>query len=361
MSRISNRQLVIAFLACRLSSDMITLPAAMIKYGTERFYAILLAKIVLLAVYLPVIFVSLKYKGDSVITTALRRNKAFGIILGVIMSVIITAVGVQTILSLQKYVTDTLLNTIMAWSGITVITAAAVYGAVKGLSAVTRSAVFAAAVFVLLIVLIALTMWDKINTGYLYPALVNDGEYFLRCSLSEISMNSEVLIFAVITDEIRSKPHRTVLYYIPVLLVLLEGINLIYNLILGPYMSEIQYPLYIISSLSDIVIFQRLDGIDAVVWLMCGVIKTALLIYCVGKIYTVCSARPRTNRFIVLYGVFLIALCLIFGSEQTIYNRLSAFMNSGVHIILGAIIVPVAVLIAGKKAAGGKVKSNDKI
>ena len=89
MSRISNRQLVIAFLACRLSSDMITLPAAMVRYGTERFYAILLAKIVLLAVYLPVIFVSIKYKGDSVITAAVRRNKAFGVILGVIMTIII--------------------------------------------------------------------------------------------------------------------------------------------------------------------------------------------------------------------------------------------------------------------------------
>ena len=361
MSRISNRQLVIAFLACRLSSDMITLPAAMVRYGTERFYAILLAKIVLLAVYLPVIFVSLKYKGDSVITAAVRRNKAFGVILGVIMTIIITAVGVQTILSLQKYVTDTLLSTIMAWSGITVITAAAVYGAVKGLSAVTRSAVFAAAVFVLLIVLIAVTMWDKIEMGYLYPAFINDGEYFLKCSLSEISMNSEVLIFAVITDEIRRKPHRTVLYYVPILLVLLEGLNLLYNLILGPYTSEVDYPLYIISSLSDIVIFQRLDGIDAVVWLMCGVIKMALLIYCVGKIYTVCAKKPRTNRFIMLYGVFLIALCLIFGSDKTVYNRLNAVMNSGVHIIIGGILVPLAVLIAGKRAAGGKVKNDGKI
>ena len=94
---------------------------------------------------------------------------------------------------------------------------------------------------------------------------------------------------------------------------------------------------------------------------MCGVIKTALLIYCVGKIYTVCSKKPRTNRFIILYGVFLIALCLIFGSEQTVYNRLNAVMNSGVHIIIGGILVPLAVLVAGKKASGGKVKNDGKI
>ena len=43
------------------------------------------------------------------------------------------------------------------------------------------------------------------------------------------------------------------------------------------------------------------------------------------------------------------------------YNRLNAVMNSGVHIIIGGIIVPLAVLIAGKKAAGGKVKNDGKI
>ena len=87
MSRISNRQLVIAFLACRLSAEMMTIPGEMARYGTDRFIVILLAKLVVALLYLPVIFVTLKFSGDSVITAAMRKNKAFGITAGVIMSV----------------------------------------------------------------------------------------------------------------------------------------------------------------------------------------------------------------------------------------------------------------------------------
>lgn len=359
MSRISNRQLVIAFLACRLSAEMTTIPGEMVRYGTDRFIVILLAKLVVALLYLPVIAVTLKFRGDSVITAAMRSNKAFGITAGVIMSVLLAMTAVQTVLSLQHYVTDTLLNNIVTVSGIAVITAAAVYGAVKGLSAVTRSSVFAAVIFGLLIFLIGVTMWDKTEPDYLYFSLANDRPYFFKSLISEISMNSEILIFAVITDELRRKPHRTVLDYLPILLVLLELLNLLYNLILGPYMSKVEYPLYIIASLSDIVLFQRLDGIDAIVWLMCGIIKTALLIYCIGRIYAVCSKKPRTKLALTVTGFLVFMLCIILGSDAGIYDRMTDVMNSGIHILLGGVVVPLIVLAAGRKKQSGRVKKND--
>lgn len=216
---------------------------------------------------------------------------------------------------------------------------------------------FAAAVFGLLIFLIGITMWDKVNPDFIYPAFIEDGRYFVKCTLSEISMNSEILIFAVITDEIRSKPHKTVLYYLPLLLVILEFLNLLYNLILGPYMSKIEYPLYIIASLSDIVIFRRLDGIDAIVWLMCGIIKTALIIYCVGRIYSVCSKKPDTKKAVVVYGAFIFMLCMVLGSDRTVYEHFSSVMSGGIHILLGGVAVPLTALVAGrKKQSGGEKK-----
>lgn len=100
----------------------------------------------------------------------------------------------QTVISIQHYITDTLLNNILTISGIAVLVAVSVYGALKGLSAVTRSSVFAAVVFGLLIFLIGVTMWDKVNPDFIYSAFIEDGRYFAKCTLSEISMNSEILI-----------------------------------------------------------------------------------------------------------------------------------------------------------------------
>ena len=160
MSRISNRQLVITFLACRLSAEMMTLSAETVLYGPDRFTAIFLAKIIAALLYIPLILVTLRFKGDSPITCAFRRNKIFGAAVGVILAVTLTATAVQTVISIQHYITDTLLNNILTISGIAVLVAVSVYGALKGLSAVTRSSVFAAAVFGLLIFLIGVTMWD---------------------------------------------------------------------------------------------------------------------------------------------------------------------------------------------------------
>ena len=144
-----------------------TMPAETVLYGPDRFTAILLAKIIAALLYIPLILVTLRFKGDSPITCAFRRNKVFGVAVGVILAVTLTATAVQTVISIQHYITDTLLNNILTISGIAVLVAVSVYGALKGLSAVTRSSVFAAAVFGLLIFLIGVTMWDKVNTPVL--------------------------------------------------------------------------------------------------------------------------------------------------------------------------------------------------
>ena len=101
MSRISNRQLVITFLACRLSAEMMTPSAETVLYGPDRFTAILLAKIIAALLYIPLILVTLRFKGDSTITSAFRRNKVFGAAVGVILAVTLTAAAVQTVISVE--------------------------------------------------------------------------------------------------------------------------------------------------------------------------------------------------------------------------------------------------------------------
>ncbi|MFR2153769.1 MAG: hypothetical protein ACLS48_02940 [[Eubacterium] siraeum] len=63
---------------------MMTLPAETVLYGPDRFTAILLAKIIAALLYIPLILVTLRFKGDSPITCAFRRNKVFGVAVGVI-------------------------------------------------------------------------------------------------------------------------------------------------------------------------------------------------------------------------------------------------------------------------------------
>ena len=341
--------MAIAFIASRLTTEMIMIPGELIRYGSDRFIAIFIAKLSVLLLYLPLLLLTKKYEGDNFLTAALRRNRIYGIILGVLFTVTVMSVTVNSVLNLQLYITDTLLGELLLISGVSLIIGAALYGAVKGVSAVTRTAVFGTAVFTLLIALILITMSDKLDFSYIYSSFIEDGNYFFRAFVSEESCNSEILVFAVLCSNVESKPNKAVYYYLAVIFVLLELVNLIYNLVFGPYLNELEYPLYVISSLSDIVVFQRLDGIDAIVWLLCGIIKIALLFISALQVYNTISKKQKSIWFIAIYGLLVTFICTIIGSDRRYYDLLQGILHSAVPLILAGTVIPLIVLFTGKK------------
>ena len=147
MSKISSKQLATAFVASRLTTEMIMIPGELIRYGSDRFIAILTAKLMVLILYIPMLLLTKKYEGDNFLSAAIRRNRIYGIILAVIFGIVLMSVTVNSVLNLQLYITDTLLGELLLISGVTLVIGASVYGAVKGVSAVSRTAVFGTAIF----------------------------------------------------------------------------------------------------------------------------------------------------------------------------------------------------------------------
>ena len=359
LNRINAKQLALAFIASRLTTEMIMRPGDLIRYGSERFIAILIAKLCVLILYLPLLFLTAKFRGDNFLTAALRRNRVYGVILSVIFGVILLSVTVNSILNLQLYITDTLLGEMLLISGVLIITAVSLYGAWKGASTITRTAVFGTAIFAFLVILIFVTMADKLDFAYLYPVYIDDGSYLFRAIISEISCNSEILVFAVLCKNITDKPSKAVYYSLAVIFVLLELVNLLYNLVFGPYLNELEYPLYVISSLSDVVVFQRLDGIDAIVWLLCGIIKISLLFTCAGELFKTSCGKGGRGRFLFFYGAVTVALCMITGSDRRYYDALQNILHTSLPLVLAGVVIPLVVLFTGKKASGKDVVNEE--
>lgn len=348
MNKISASRLIITFALTRLSAEMIIIPGELIRYGSDRFWALLFAKLAALILYIPAVLITVRFKGDNFFTAAFRRNKLFAFILGGVFSVGVGATVINTVLNLQMYISDTLLQTLLITPAVLIILAAAGYGAYKGFNAVTGSAIFAAGFYILLMVLIAVTSGDKAEFTYLYPAFIEDRNYFIKALLAEISCHSEILIFAVICNRVAGKPGK-VLYSLAVTLVLTELTNLLYNLVLGPYLDEVEYPLYLIASLSDIVIFQRLDGIDAIVWIFAAVIKAALLIGAVVQIYRDGAEKPKSNLFLICYCAVLAAVGIILAANRPVFDLFERVMNSAAVLIVTGTVIPLLSLIFGKK------------
>ena len=357
MNEISWKQLAALFVVTRASAEMTVIPGELILYGPDRFWSILAAKLIVFILFLPAIFMALRFKGEGFLVPAIRRNKIFGSILAILFMLSLTAVILETLINLQLYISDVIFDNMLFIIGVSVISIAAYYGALKGFSAISRCSIFALVMFAVLMVLIASTASDKADINYLYPSFIRDGEYFIRSMLAEISSCSEILIFVVFCGHVRSKPHNAVFLYLAAALVLLEGFTLLYNLILGPYLDHLEYPLYTISSMSDVVIFQRLDGIDSVVWVFCCIIKLALCLCAAHNIFTSFGSSPdklRQNILLAVYAVVLIGIAYFLGTDKERYDTFESMVHTSLHILVAGTLIPLTVLIAGKKRALAK-------
>ncbi len=361
MNKISWGQMTVLLIITRISAEMI-IPGELTRYGSDRFWSLLAAKLAVLMLFLPLIFLTVRFKGDNFLLPAIRRSKILGGALAVIFVVALAASTVETLVNLQLYVSDVIFDSMLFITGAAAVAAAAFYGALKGFSAISRSSIFALTLFAVLIVLITVTSWENMDVTFLYPSFIRDGNYFMKSFFSEISSCSEILVFAVFCKNIRSKPNRSVFFYLGAVLIILEGLNLLYNIILGPYLSALEYPLYYISSLSDIVIFQRLDGIDAVVWVFCGIIKLALLFAAAHDILSSFDTSPvklRRSIGLAVYAASIVGISFFIGTDKPRLDMFETFMHSALHIAVAGTLIPLIVLIAGKKRPQAKGEENE--
>ena len=64
-----------------------------------------------------------------------------------------------------------------------------------------------------------------------------------------------------------------------------------------------------------------------------------------------------SKKAVVVYGAFIFMLCMVLGSDRTVYEHFRSVMSGGIHILLGGVAVPLTVLVAGrKKQSGGEKK-----
>lgn len=352
MSKISYMQLAVTSYVTRLFTEMANLPSDAINYGPDRFWTILFAKLIVMLAYLPMIFVTIRFPEDNFITAAIRRSKAFGWVLGIVFILAVVLEIMVSLLNLEPYINDTVLSNVSYGLVLVLVLLVCLYAVFKGVQAISRTAVIILVLFGLLLIAMLITLGRYMDFVYLYPSFIENKENFVNSLIQEFSNNSELFIFAVVCAYVREKPAKSIFVYMPAMLVILELINLMYNLVLGPYVETVEYPFYMLASLSDIVIFQRLDGIDVVLWITTSVVKLSLLLFCCGEVIRNLTGKLTSRIFITVLTVAIAISGTIIGVNVTVTELLRSIILTGIPLLTGGVVIPLVVLIFGKKKEG---------
>ncbi|MBP3855739.1 MAG: GerAB/ArcD/ProY family transporter [Ruminiclostridium sp.] len=335
----------------RVFTEVSSLPWEHTEYGMQRFTAVILSFLLTGAVYIPAAAAIKHCGGESPITVIAGRSKLLSGFTGVLLSVFLLTAAAETGLRSHYYASVTVLDYAPPLYFCVTAGTALLFAVHKGLEASVRTGTIAAAIFVLLLVLIICALAGEFHTERLYPAFTDRPETLWSEVIKEFSRNSEFLIFAVLCGNVSSKALRTVPLYLGGSCLTILLMTFMYNTVFGHLTSRLMFPFYTLSSISDITLLHRLNGIDVTVWIMAGILKTALFSLSFGNIVRVCFGCSKAADIAsLLFGAAALALSELFTVIPALTGTAARICGSGVPLMCAALFLPAAALLCSPKS-----------
>lgn len=361
MGKISYVQLAVMLILCRVFASAMSFPAEAPQFGMQRFTVIVCAKILLCILFLPLFFIARKYEGESFLTIAIGKSKALGWVFGVIYGFTLLCAAIISVVKFEYYTSSTIMNDASAALLVSLLILVCLYGAYKGVEAMGRTGSIILAMFGVFLGLMIISLWDKMNFVYLYGTLIDNGETFWSEVITELSRNSEVLLFGVLAQYVRQKAYRAVYVYIAAIAFVILIFAFMTMTVLGPYMNSVSFPIYTLSSMSDIVLFHRLDGIDVGVWVLAVIVKVTLYAAAFQTAaYHLVSEKAA--KFAPL--VFLAAVGIAgwyFSENKDFIIGAKGIFNTGIPLIICGFVLPLISLCIAERRKHEKTDMFDSV
>ncbi len=342
--------LAAALALSRIFAEAACLPGGSAGYGMQRFTVTVLSFLVLGAAYIPLLISLRRSGGSSPVAVIAGRSKLLSGFVGVIFSVLLLFCGAETGLRSHYYAAATVFDAAPSVYFCVLTGAALLFAVHKGLEASTRTAVFVAAGLGVLMLLMFAALLPDIRLNRLYPSLADEPERLLSDTAAEFSQNCELLIFAALCGRVSGKSGRTVPLYLGASCLALLFMTFMYNTVFGRLTDLLSLPFYTLSSVSDITLLHRINGIDAMVWVMAGILRLTLAALAFREVVRECFARGRAADISALvFAAAALALSELFTAHPEYFAAPARLMSSGVPLLAAAVLLPLLSLVCGGK------------
>lgn len=344
MNKIGWGQLGIALSLSRIFAEAANFPHDDITYGMQRFTVITLSFVLLAAVLIPIMVLVRKCPNENIFVQS-PVSQTLAVIFIFFIFTMMTTVTVQ----LEFYTSSTIFDASPAWLIILFVLIICLYALFKGLSATVRTGVIAAGCFIILLILIIFGIGESVSLHNLYPALIDTPETLISDVLREFSKNIEIVTFAALYPRVRSGAGKSLTLYFCLTFPALLIMTFLYNTVLGEYLDITSFPFYMLASLSDVSLFQRLDGIDVIVWVMAAIIRLSLLTLAVENVCLGAFKNKRLAKTVAACVLILSGITALFFSRNTVdFTAFANLTGTGLALLIPAAIIPLLCFILNR-------------
>ena len=343
------KELAAALIISRVFAETAPMPDVKPDYGMQRFTVIILSLLLTAAVYLP-LWLALRKTEGGLFERLAAGNKAVSGFAGALFSVYLLFTAAQTGLRAHYYTSGTIFDSAPSVYFYVFVGAALIFAAVKGVEAVTRTAVMISGMFLLLLIIITAAVLPEADMDRLYPAFIDDGDSLLPQVLREFSLNSETAVFAVLAGRVREKRGRVIPLYLGITSAVLLLMTLLYETVFGYLLPRLSLPFYSLSSAADISILHRINGIDVMICEMAGIVRLALIVPAFGGTVRACFTKGKAADIAALvFAAAALGLSELFTLYPEVFMPAERLVRTGLPLAAFTAVLPPAALLIRRK------------
>lgn len=334
----------------RIFTEVTTLPGTEPVFGMQRFTVTVLCFLLTAAVYLPLAVTVRRLGGGSPIDAVAGGSKVLSGFAGVLISGYLLICAAETGMRAFHYTAGTVFDQAPSYLFFFLTGAALLYSVYKGIEASSRTAVLTAAGLVLLLVLMFATLIPEIKPGRLYPAFTDDEDTLWREVMTEFSYGSEYIVFALLCGNVRGKPERAIPIYLGLSCGIMLLMTFLYLTVFGRLASRLGFPFYSLSSIADITLLHRINGIDTMIWVAAGILRLAFFAFAFRSTVRSCFAPGRAADIAAfVFCAAALGLSRLASAYPEIYEPAGRICRSGIPLAFIAAFIPLAAVICTKK------------
>lgn len=294
--KISAAQLFCILLLMRISAELVYPTSG--GFGGTGLAAALTAEVIRFVVALPVLIYS--FRGRAFYYAIWRRNRFWGWASATGAAALLGGFTARTVIYSADFAQRILLTNTPKILLALLLVGFAVYAAVRGAEAIARAgALFlaAAAVITLLVILadIPYMQFDRELPDWTTGLFITD-------LIERLTRSGEYLVFAALLPYVResgnaksgTRSGAAGLWYALGGVLSAVLLCVFFGAVLGEYQSMTEYPLAAAASLSDIVLFKRLDGIASAVCLLAAAFRCGVMLFSLVSILGECRRKEES-------------------------------------------------------------------
>lgn len=234
------------------------------------------------------------------------------------------------------------------------------YGASKGIESIARFGGIVAVIYIVVFLIISLSIMPKVEFDHLTPLFYNGPSLMMRGVVMNYNVSIQIVALAFLASFIKpgKDPKKTFFMWNLLSSVTFILLEIAIVTVSGAYGAKNHYPVHLLASVSQFSVFERLDSVDMISWILNMITTVTLYIY-LGVNCLIKLGLDKHRRLLILVSgiiVFIISLYIsknMYTLQMLIVSEIYAVINT-VFIIL----IPTLILITGK--VKGKVLQNAK-